>query len=71
MLLDHGAQVNLQTGTGATALFAAASRGHCQVVNMLLEHGADPLIKDKQGRSAFYYSKDYNVKAILTAHSNK
>ncbi len=70
-MLGKGAGADLQTGTGVTALFAAASRGHCQVVNMLFEQGADPLIKDKQGGSAFYYSKDYNVKAKLTAHSNK
>jgi ankyrin repeat protein len=61
----------MKTNTGATALFAAASRGHCQVVNMLLEKGADPAIKDSDGRTAFYYTKDFNVKALLTSYSHK
>jgi ankyrin repeat protein len=49
----------------------ASQNGYSDVVRLLLDSGADPLIKDKQGRSAFYYTKDYNVKAMLTAHSNK
>jgi len=36
---------------------------------MLLEKGADPQLKDKQGRSAFNYAKDYEVKSLLTAYS--
>jgi len=58
MLLDKGALVDLKTNTGATALFAAASRGHSDIVTMLLERGSDPLTADKDGRTAFYYTKD-------------
>jgi len=38
---------------------------------MLLEKGADPAIKDSEGRTAFYYTKDFNVKALLTSYGHK
>jgi len=71
LLLDNGAQINTKTATGATALFAAASRGHCQVVNLLLEKGADPMIRDSQDKTAYMYAKDYNVKSVLTSWTKK
>ena len=33
--------------------------------------GADPLVKDAQGKTAFMYAKDYNVKSALTTWSKK
>jgi ankyrin repeat protein len=71
MLIDKGAQVDHKTKTGATALFAAASKGHCQIATVLLENGADPLVKDAQGRTACSYAKDYAVKSLLTSWNKK
>jgi ankyrin repeat protein len=43
MLLDHGALVNqVNSGSGTTALYAAASFGKGDVVTLLLKRGADP-----------------------------
>jgi cytohesin len=43
MLLDHGALVNrLNTGSGTTALYAAAAFGKGGVVKLLLDRGANP-----------------------------
>src|SRR5262249_31811715 len=43
MLLDHGALVNrLNSGSGTTALYAAASFGKGEVVKLLLNRGANP-----------------------------
>ncbi len=43
MLLDHGAQVNrLNSASGTTALYAAASFGKSNVVKLLLNRGANP-----------------------------
>jgi hypothetical protein len=44
ILLDNGAQPDalLRGGTGHTALWYAASRGHFKAVKMLLEYGANP-----------------------------
>lgn len=37
---------------GRTALHCAALRGHGEVADYLLSEGADPKVKDKQGRTA-------------------
>jgi ankyrin repeat protein len=43
MLLDHGALVNyISAGSGATALYSAASFGKADVVELLLKRGANP-----------------------------
>jgi len=43
VLLDHGAQVNyVNSGSGTTALYAAASFGKGEVVKLLLKRGAKP-----------------------------
>ncbi len=51
-LLDHGAEVNTVDLTGATPLMIAAQYGKTGVVRALLAHGADPALRDKQGRTA-------------------
>jgi ankyrin repeat protein len=52
-LIDHGAAVDHQAnfgglthGQGVTALHMAAQNGHLAMVKLLLDRGADPLIKD-------------------------
>ena len=42
MMLKKGADVNAQGGEYGNALQAASVRGHDQVVQMLLEKGAEP-----------------------------
>ncbi|KAJ5374078.1 hypothetical protein N7517_006084 [Penicillium concentricum] len=43
LLLDHGADVNMNSGGMlGIPLVAAASRGHLNIVRLLLENGADP-----------------------------
>ncbi len=44
--LESGIDVNVKTNYGATALFFACDRGQAEVVKFLLEHDADPNIKD-------------------------
>jgi hypothetical protein len=45
-LLDKGVPVDATWRYGQTALFIAASRGHADVVALLLEQGANPNAKD-------------------------
>lgn len=52
-LIDHGATIDLKGtfggpthGQGVTALHMAAQGGHLSMVQMLIERGADPKIKD-------------------------
>ncbi len=45
-LLQSGAKVNARNEYGATALMFAADRGNEEIVNVLLQSGADPTISD-------------------------
>lgn len=44
--LGDGVDVNAKTEYGSTALFYACDRGHQELVEFLLEKGADPTLKD-------------------------
>ncbi len=46
-LLDAGTPVDARTPYESTALCFACDRGHLEVVQLLLERGADPNVKDK------------------------
>ena len=41
LLLDYGADPNIQTHTGSNALITAAQRNYPKIVKLLLEKGAD------------------------------
>ena len=53
LLLKNDSQINHQ---GLTPLILAVRHFSCQIVNHLLEVGADPWIKDKYGYNALDYS---------------
>ena len=60
MLLDHGANVNLQDHCGSTPLHCAlnAIAGDKEkIIKLLLQHGADSKIKDNYGKTP----TDYNA----------
>jgi hypothetical protein len=48
-LIDNGADVNTQTKDGTTALITAIMQGNYQVVEYLLESGADPNLANNRG----------------------
>lgn len=53
LLIERGAVVNSQDGYGRTPLMTAASIGSLKNVQLLLSHGADKTLKDKDGETAF------------------
>jgi palmitoyltransferase len=64
-LIEHGAEINRKGGESiATALQWAAQRCHYYTVNLLLQHGADPLITDAQGYNTLHIST-FNGNVLL------
>ena len=53
VLLDAGANVDVQNKEGATALMAASVRGHTATVQVLLDAGANVDVQNKEGATAF------------------
>jgi ankyrin repeat protein len=51
LCLDAGANINTADNQGDTALHGAAQKGYDQVVQFLVDHGAQLDIKDKKGRA--------------------
>ncbi len=51
LCLKAGADVNAVDSRGQTALHGAAAKGYAQVIAYLAEHGANPNLKDKQGKT--------------------
>jgi ankyrin repeat protein len=52
LLIDRGARLNERDNRGRTALMIAAELDHAAAVDVLLAHGADKSLKDKQGKAA-------------------
>jgi ankyrin repeat protein len=52
--------VNVADARGETALIKAAKKGDLEVVQLLINHGADLLHRDKAGKSALYYALHEN-----------
>ncbi|KAL2758679.1 hypothetical protein ACRALDRAFT_2058014 [Sodiomyces alcalophilus JCM 7366] len=76
ILLEHGAPLNVNMYENhtrsmnmwffmdlGTPLHKAATQGNLEAVRLLLDHGADPTIKDNKGRTALEY-------AVKAGHSD-
>jgi ankyrin repeat protein len=71
MLLDHGALVNrLNTGSGTTALYAAASFGKGEVVKLLLNRGANPTLCGKNRKSPYQAALENGYSEVATEIRN-
>jgi hypothetical protein len=69
LLLEHGADPNLQDAEGKTPLMYAAKRDQ-HIVRLLLEHGAEPLLQNKKGSFAKNYGKSKPIKSLLKINNN-
>ncbi|KAK5853191.1 hypothetical protein PBY51_007001 [Eleginops maclovinus] len=56
LLLQKGASVNCQDGTGRTALSYGCEQGSLDAVKILVRHNADPEIVDVWGNTALMYA---------------
>jgi ankyrin repeat protein len=65
LLLERGAGMEERTTDGYTALIVAARLGRTDIVNLLLEEGADGRARDEFGKSAAYYARKEGRLAAL------
>lgn len=65
LLRDPRIIVDQERDDGMTALIVASHNGNIKIVKSLLERGADPNKKDKQGFSAIDYASRYGYKECL------
>jgi ankyrin repeat protein len=65
-LLLKSADVNIQDEDGVSALMAAAAKGHEHIVALLLEKGANPQLKNSDGKTARQLAEAKHFDAITT-----
>ena len=71
LLLDHGALVNrLNSGSGTTALYAAASFGKGEVVKLLLNRGANPNLCGNNHKSPYQAALENGYHEVATQIQN-
>ena len=58
MLLAHGADVNARQHGGWMPIHSAAQNGDEQMVELLLEHNADPTMANDQGLTPAAVARD-------------
>lgn len=78
LLLDSHAYIDAASPNGTTPLMMAAHYGTAQATTLLLEAGADPLLKNEQGLSAIDFARraDHQdtaklISAFVRAHQPK
>ena len=60
LMLEHHAYIDAESPNGSTPLMMAAQYGNTTVVKLLLEEGADPLLKNKLGLTAIDFAHRAN-----------
>lgn len=65
ILLSYGADPNLVTSDGTTPLMISCLWGRIEVVRLMLNRGANPLLKDIEGMNSFDYALESDNVSIL------
>lgn len=71
LLLENGANPNLQADTGHTPLHKASyTPGKNEIVKKLLKYGANPYIKDKRGLLPIDYAAKFRIQKNVELLNN-
>ena len=65
LLIQRGAEINLQNSVGDTALTCAANNGHERVVELLIRRGADVNLRDSIGCTALTISSQHGHERVV------
>ncbi len=65
LLIDNGAELDLQHGNGGSALMFATMFGRNEVLKLLIAHGADKTILDSRGLSVLDLAMQQNNLAAV------
>ncbi|QSS97871.1 ankyrin repeat domain-containing protein [Psychroflexus sp. ALD_RP9] len=75
LLLEKGANIDAQDGSGNTALMGAVFKNHQNMVDLLLNKGTNPNIQNSQGQTALAFAVIFNridlVKLLLKNNADK
>ncbi|KJE95481.1 hypothetical protein CAOG_05930 [Capsaspora owczarzaki ATCC 30864] len=68
LLVDHaGIKLDVQNRQWQTPLFVAASHGEAEIVQLLIEAGANPSLADKQRSSPASVAKSKEIKDMINS----
>ncbi len=70
-LLENKAAPNARSLTGRTALMLAAMNGDAEIVRLLLKHGADRMLTDREGRETLEYATSQEIADLLDTPKTK
>lgn len=65
LLIDRGADLNLQRSNGDTALILATEKGHTEIVKLLIDSGANLNLKNNNGETALMIARQHNYMDII------
>ena len=61
LLIDSGADINLQDIAGRTALMISSGKGYLPIVQLLIDSGADINLTDKHGKNVLMYAIKHSI----------
>jgi ankyrin repeat protein len=70
LLLKNGATVDIQNAFGETPLLFAVWKGHKQVVELLLNHKANPKVENNWGVPIWELTKNHAIRKLLSPELN-